>query len=67
MTTFTLSSLPIRERGSKHADDANVPTYIVAPHPGARIETIAQADASRVWQVAPHPGARIETPKLTSR
>ncbi len=55
-------SLPIRERGSKPIPENILLGHAaVAPHPGARIETMPLARSVPRRVVAPHPGARIET------
>ena len=55
-------SLPMRERELKLAHSKIVARFgAVAPHAGARIETIAPARCQYPPHVAPHAGARIET------
>ncbi len=64
---YQTESLPIRERGSKRLGAAlEFQRLGVAPHPGARIETVESEPALPQPIVAPHPGARIETSTSSS-
>ena len=61
-------SLPVRERGSKHAcSHARCLRHRVAPRAGAWIETLMQAGLYRHCEVAPRAGAWIETRMLHRR
>ena len=55
-------SPPTRGRGSKHGEVNTLDIVLrVAPHAGARIETMPARSLTMPRQVAPHAGARIET------
>ena len=55
-------SLPTRERGLKLFWRGALPTFPqIAPHAGARIETIGEKGLGEAVEIAPHAGARIET------
>ena len=62
MGSQTLASLPTRERELKHFYPLLTVTVTeVAPHAGARIETLVDSLLCTWLYVAPHAGARIET------
>ena len=59
-------SLPMRERELKlHITIQSCQSTTVAPHAGARIETLGAGYPSPAPEVAPHAGARIETTRTT--
>ena len=64
---ITSASLPLRERGLKHAlDTYSAVQPRIAPPAGARIETTAEDCMHTGLGIAPPAGARIETDPLAS-
>jgi hypothetical protein len=51
----------MRVRGLKPSYTPGNMIILVAPHAGARIETLVLTQTDQPEQVAPHAGARIET------